>query len=173
MFSFATTVAYGAEGPGSTFGINTNEQRTGIVDLLANFNSDAFSAYVNADYLWVEGGRPAAWGVSVAGQVPLTDVFSAALRLEYVRDKSTGGLTDATPTDFLPIGTIFRHAEIYGATGTLAYEIAENLTVKTEVRYDHVEEDDFNGLVPDEFFTNTAGGSEDQVVGLAQVVYAF
>jgi hypothetical protein len=173
MFSIATTVAYGAEGPGSTFGINTNEQRTGIVDLLANFNSDVFSAYVNGDYLWVEGQRPAAWGVSVGGLVPITEVFSAALRLEYVRDKSTGGLTDPNAIDFLPILTPFRHAEIYGATGTLAYEIAENLTVKTEVRWDHVEEDNFSGVVPNEFLTNTTSGSKDQVVGLAQVVYAF
>ncbi len=173
MFSFATTAAYGAEGPASSFSTDTNGQRLGLLNMLANFNSDAFSAYVNADYLWVEGGAPAAWGVSVAGHVPITEVLSAALRLEYVRDKSTGGIIDAPATDFLPIGTIFRHAEIYGATGTIAYELAENLTLKGEVRWDRVVEDNFSGALPNEFLTNTAGGSKDQTVGLAQVVYAF
>jgi hypothetical protein len=174
MFSLATTVAYGAEGPGSAFGINTNEQRTGIVDVLANFNSDMFSAYVNADYLWVEGAEPAAWGIAVGSLVPIVpDRLSAALRLEYVRDKSHGGVTDVDAIDFLPIGTPFRHAEIYGATGTIAYTLAENLTLKGEVRYDHVQESTFAGTVPKEFLTNTSSGSKDQTVGLAQVVYAF
>jgi putative OmpL-like beta-barrel porin-2 len=175
MVSFATTVGYGAEGPPvtGTFGGNNNELRAGIVDALLNFNSDAFSAYVNADYLWLEGRKPAAWGVSVAGKVPITEVLSAALRLEYVRDKSTNGGFLASPIDFLPIGTVFNHSEIYGATGTLAYEIAENLTLKGEVRWDRVVEENFSGTFPDEFLTNTGGGAKDQVVGLGQVVYAF
>ena len=63
----------------------------------------------------------------------LTDEFSAALRLEYVRDKEAAtGIFSGT--SFLPIGLPNRHSEIYGATGTLAYELAENLTLKTEVR---------------------------------------
>ena len=36
-----------------------------------------------------------------------------------------------------------------------------------------MQEDNFGGTVPNEFVTNTAGGSKDQVVGIAQVVYAF
>jgi Putative beta-barrel porin-2, OmpL-like. bbp2 len=181
MVSLATTVAYGAEGPGSSFGIRTNEQKTGIVDVLANFNSDVFSAYVNADYLWVEGQAPSAWGVSVAGKVPITDLLFAALRLEYVRDVAAGGSSILGATDFLGIGTPFNHSEVYGATGTLGYEIAENLTLKGEVRWDHVAEETYGGncslgggcASPREFFSRTSGGSNSQVVGLGQVVYAF
>jgi hypothetical protein len=163
MFSVATTVAYGNESP--AFTVTGDHEKSGLLDVLANFNSDAFSAYVNANYAWVEGHSPQAWGVAVAGMVPITDMLSAALRLEYVRDKN----------GFLPIlGT--RGAEIYGATGTLAYEIAENLTIKTEVRWDKVNEN-ADGVheffSDDEYSPPDSNGTEDQVVGLAQVVYAF
>jgi hypothetical protein len=184
MVSLATTVGYGAEGPASPFTTHNNSTRQGIVNVLGNFNSDAFSAYVNADYVWVEGQAPSAWGVSVAGKVPITDLLFAALRLEYVRDKSTGGSalgTFDTPSDFFGIGTPFNHSEVYGATGTIGYEIAENLTLKGEVRWDRVVEETYGGLcslgggcvVPREFLTNTSRGSNDQVVGLGQIVYAF
>jgi hypothetical protein len=165
MFSLATTVAYGAESP--AFTISGDHDKTGLLDVLANFNSDAFSAYVNADYGWVEGTSLAAWGVSIAGLVPLTDVLSASLRLEYLRDQHNNSGT----ANFFPILDTDDHSEIYGATGTLAYEIAENLTVKGEVRWDHVEETAADGT--HEFITKTGGGSRNQTVGLAQVVYAF
>jgi len=182
MLSLATTVAYGAEGPPVTgpFGGTDNGQKIGIVNALANFNSDAFSAYVNADYVWLEGRKPAAWGVSIASHVPITDVLSAALRLEYLRDKSTNGGFLASPQDFFGIITPFNHSEIYGATGTIAYEIAENLTLKGEIRWDRVVEETYGSLcgaagclAPREFLTNSARGANDQVVGLGQVVYAF
>jgi hypothetical protein len=167
-FGVATNVVYGAEGIGA-FVDNINETRTGLVDLLATLNTDAFSMWANADYAWVEGSRASAWGIAVAGMVPLTDVFSAALRLEYLRDKEAGN----NGGDPFALVSPTRHSEIYGVTGTLAYVIAENLTLKGEVRYDLVEEDNFSGLFADEFLTNTAGGSDEQVVGLAQVIYAF
>ena len=126
-----------------------------------------FSAWLNADYAWVEGRQPSAWGIALAGQVPLSEVLSAALRLEYLRDKGTG----ATAIDFFGIVTGFNHSEIYGITGTLAYELARNLTLKGEVRYDRVVEENFGGS--NEFLTNTAKGDNDQVVGLAHGVYAF
>jgi putative OmpL-like beta-barrel porin-2 len=168
MFSIATTVAYGADGATVTGG-NDNGDKIGLLDVLANFNSDAFSAYINADYAWLEGHKAAAWGVSVAGQVPLTEMLSAALRLEYLRDKDDAfGILD----DAVFIGNGVRHSDIYGATGTIAYEIAENLTLKGEARWDKVHEDAGGAH---EFLNHhsTSNGTEDQVVGLAQVVYAF
>lgn len=174
-FSTAANVLYGAEGPATIAGFsasgNANDRRTGLVDLLANYNGDAFSAWVNGDYTWLEGTRAAAWGIAVAGMVPVTEELSTTLRLEYLRDKGSRGGLFSSPADFIPIGTPLNHAEIYGVTGTLAYELAENLTLKTEVRYDRVKEEDFGGS--EEFFTNTSKGDNDQVVGLAQVVYAF
>jgi Putative beta-barrel porin-2, OmpL-like. bbp2 len=177
-FSVAANVLYGAEGSESTiagFGgltcgtphagtgscSTTNGRRTGLFDLLANYNSDAFSAWVDADYSWLEGTGSAAWALAVAGKVPLTDVFSAALRLEYLRDQNNW---------FGLLGP--RHSEIYGATGTLAYELAENLTLKGEVRWDKVNE---SAAGFHEFANNSSSGhgTEDQVVGVAQVVYAF
>ena len=168
MFSVATTVAYGSESPAVTVG--GGHDKSGLLNVLANFTSDAFSAYVNADYAWVEDHRAAAWGFSVAGKVPITDVLSAALRLEYVQDKSDYfGLLDSNA--IAPF-TGARHSDIYGATGTLAYELAENLTLKAEVRWDKVNEEAGGAH---EFFTHSSSsnGTEDQVVGLGQVVYAF
>jgi len=167
MFSIAANVLYGAEGPATIVGLtpvtgHANGRRTGLVDLLATFTSDAFSAWVDADYSWMEGKTSAAaWAVALAGKVPITDVFSAAVRLEYLRDQDNF---------FTLLGP--RHSEIYGATGTLAYELAENLTLKGEVRWDKVVES-AGGF--HEFFNNSDSGhgTEDQVVGLAQVVYAF
>src|SRR5262249_28448892 len=128
--SFATTVGYGADGtPLPTAAAGVNEQKVGILDLIANFNADRFSAYLNADYDWVQDTSLAKWGVSAAGKVKITDPLSAALRLEYVQDQ-----TDAL--GLLGAG----HSEIYGATGTLAYEIAQNLTLKGEARWDKVKE---------------------------------
>lgn len=175
-FGVTGTVAYGAEGFPTTdaFGGNTNQRRTGLVDLLGTYESAVFSAWLNADYAWVEGRQPSAWGIALAGQVSLTEVLSAALRLEYLRDKGTGATAtevDFFAVDFFGIGTGFNHSEIYGITGTLAYELARNLTLKGEVRYDRVVEENFAG--PEEFLTNTSNGDNDQVVGLAQGVYAF
>lgn len=166
-FSAAVNVLYGAEG-GNGFHQSAvpggNSKREGLVDFLASFESDGFEAWVNADYVWTEGASPQGWGVAVAGRVPLTDLLSAALRLEYARDDGNipllGLANNAT-----------RHSEIYGATGTLAYLLAENLTLKGEVRYDRVKNDDLGG--PEQFLTNTGNGDNDQVVGMGQLIYAF
>ena len=110
--------------------------------------------------------RPARWGVSVAGMVPITDALSAGLRLEYVRDKNGSSRS-------------CRHATARSTAqpARLAYEIAENLTIKTEVRWDKVNEnaDGVHEFFSDEEYSppDANNGTEDQVVGLAQVVYAF
>jgi hypothetical protein len=176
MFGMATTVLYGAEGLGSFAGTDPNEHRTGLLDLLATFNSDAFSMWANLDYAWVDGSRAAAWGAAVAAMVPITDELSASMRAEYLRDKEANS---SFAGDFFGILQPNRHSEIYGLTGTLAYELAENLTLKTEVRWDRVVE--FSGpttpggaTLNEEFLTKeNSNGNTDQVVGLAQVVYAF
>ena len=97
-------------------------------------------------------------------------MFSAAVRLEYLRDKGRQAAAAVGPVRAREPD---HHSEVYGVTGTLAYVIAENLTLKAEVRYDRVVEDTVSGLFPKAFLTNTASGSKDQVVGLAQVIYAF
>lgn len=170
------TVLYGAEG--GAFGaapFGDNGQRVGTVDFLGTFSSDAFEAWVNADYVWVEGAEASGWGVAVAGRVPITDAFSAAVRAEYARDKGNffgfPGVTAGIPGPAVFFND--NNSEVYGVTGTLAYEIVENLTIRGEIRWDRVVENMPFGLEISEFLTDTVSGSEDQVVGLAQVVYAF
>jgi len=174
------TVLYGAEG--GAFGaapfLGDNEQKVGTVDFLGTFSSDAFEAWVNADYVWVEGAEASGWGVAIAGRVPITDAFSAALRAEYARDKGNffgfpGAAAALPPPPALATAFSDNNSEVYGITGTLAYEIAENLTVRGEIRWDRVRENMPFGFEVSEFITDSPSGSEDQVVGLAQVVYAF
>lgn len=170
----AVTVLYGADGDG-TFGgtvAGDNEQKYGLVDLVATLEGQGFEAWLNADYLWVEGSAAQAWGVAVSGKVPLSDELWSAIRLEYARDKASNSTsaTAASGLFGLPGGAGVRHSEVYGVTGTLGYELAENLTLKGEVRWDRVVD---SGGPPDEFLTSTTGGDRDQVVGLAQVIYAF
>ena len=168
MVGLAVNVLYGAEGgrgihpavagthPGD------NAHREGLVDVVATLTTDGFEAWVNADYLWAEESSAAAYGVAVAGMVPLTDLLSVAARLEYARDDGRAPIFGfAVPG---------RHSDVYSATGTIAYELAENLTLKGEVRYDKVNE---GPATPDAFVTNTTGGSSSQVVGLGQMIYAF
>jgi len=176
-FSVAGSILYGAEGPATIAGFphtgTANGRRTGLFDLLANYTGDHFSAWADADYTWLEQTQAAAWALAVAGKVPITQALWTALRLEYLRNRS----------GFIPIGTTtlippfppghtnpFQNSEIYRVTGTLGYLIAENLTLKGEVRWDQVVEE---GLPTRAFLTTTPHGSNDQVVGIAQVIYAF
>ena len=158
-------VLYGAEGTGAG---TLNGQRTGLVDGIVSWSSDVFSAWVNADYLWVEGSQASAWGVALAGLVPITEELSIASRLEYVADRSSGTGTGSN-AGFGLLGTVGR-ADIYGVTGTVAYELAEHLTLKGEVRWDKVFE---NTSGVNEFVDRTGTGNTSQIVGLGQLVYAF
>ncbi|MEM7410066.1 MAG: outer membrane beta-barrel protein [Myxococcota bacterium] len=184
--STAVTILYTRDGPGlagnaglapNVPGLGQNDRANGTLDFLLTYDSDAFSAYVNSDLFWIEGSGLAGWGIAVSGKVPITDAFSAAARLEYARDwDNVLGFGPAIPgIGGAPVFAPGRNSHIYSAVGTLAYEVAENLTVRGEVRWDRVKEDtSFPGVLEvDAFFSNTAGGREDQIVGLAQVIYAF
>ena len=180
--STALTILYGRDGPGAAGAagntLGQNDRANGTLDFLVNYDSDAFSAYVNSDLVWIEGTGLAGWGIAVSGLVPITDVFSVAARLEYARDyDNLLGFGPAIPVvGGAPFFNPGRNSHVYSAVGTLAYELAENLTVRGEVRWDRVNEDTSltgAGLPVEAFASNTAGGREDQVVGLAQVMYSF
>jgi hypothetical protein len=175
VVGLAVNVLYGAEGglgihPGvdvtnanaALRPAGNNSEREGVVDVVATLTTDGFEAWVNADYVWAEESSAAAYGVAVAGMVPLGELLSVAARLEYARDDGRAPIFGfAVPA---------RHTDVYSATGTIAYELAENLTLKGEVRFDKVNE---GPATPDAFVTNTGGGSSSQVVGLGQMIYAF
>jgi hypothetical protein len=172
-FSAAATVLFGADGiagpPNFSPAAGDNGQQYGLLDVVLGFDADAFQAWLNADYLWVEGSAAQAWGIAIAGRVPITDMLSAAARLEYARDEScnSAGCATAPAGVFAFAGP--RGSDVYSATGTLAYELAENLELKGEIRWDKVNESN----TPDAFTSRTAGGHSNQVVGLAQMVYSF
>ena len=69
------------------------------------------------------------------------------------------------------------HSKFYGVTGTLAYELAQNLTLRGEVRWDKVRSspgDEFFGDVDNaEVAAGTPELEDDQIVGLVQLVYGF
>ena len=169
MGGVGVTLAYGADGQSVTArNPGDNGSDFGLLDVVATLETDGFEAWLNADYLWAEGTRASAWGIALAGRVPLTEELSSAIRLEYAEDK-TSGSSGTFPAGLFGLADPTTHSQVWGVTGTLAYALAQNLELKGEVRWDRVESD-----APHEFPGNSTGsGSRDQVVALAQVVYGF
>ena len=168
--SVGVTVAYGNDGQApDAASLGDNDQGVGIVDFLATYEGDGFETWLNADYVWSEDHRASAWGIAVAGRVPLTDELSSAIRIEYADDKSSRTAGGCCPGGLFGVGNPATSSEVFGITGTLAYELAQNLTLRGEIRWDRV----FSSR-PYEFAGNTASpGRRDQVVGLAQISYGF
>ncbi|MBW2361953.1 MAG: outer membrane beta-barrel protein, partial [Deltaproteobacteria bacterium] len=123
----------------------------GVFDLILNWNpSENFSSYINYTYVWTDeatgpyegGSDPSGWGISAAGRYAFTDRLGLALRAEWVEDTHALwalGENQFFPPGF-PIGDIDNNTEneIWGITGTVDYELTDNLVVKSEIRYDHV-----------------------------------
>jgi len=170
MGGIGVTLAYGGDGQSPMArNLGDNGSDFGLLDIVATLEMDGFEAWVNADYLWAEQTSASAWGIAVAGRVPLTDELSSAIRFEYAADTSSGTAGNAFGGGLFGLADPTTHSEVYGLTGTLAYALAQNLELKGEVRWDRV----INGN-PNEFPGNSSGsGSRDQVVALAQVVYGF
>lgn len=172
--STAVSVLFGADGvtaaPNFAPTAGHNGQQYGLVDVVAKYDAEAFQAWLNADYVWVEGSSAQGWGIALAGRVPITELFSTAVRLEYARDWASKTGAGVAPAGLFGFGGP-RHTDVYSATGTLAYELAQNLTLKGEIRWDRAIETQGGGS--DAFTSRTASGNDSQVVGLAQMVYAF
>jgi hypothetical protein len=169
-FGLAANLVWGMEGVGDS-GCNCSQ---GLFDVVATLDPmERFSAWLNFDYRWgdSQGGPTSqeAWGLALAGRVGITEALGFAVRGEWLQDRNNlfglDGPDDGSST-------------IWTLTGTLDYELTENLLVRAEVRWDDVDTDEaadgeFIKKAPsidggDVQFTN-----RDQVTTGMEIVYQF
>ena len=165
--SVRTSFIYGGENIPNAPLVQDNSAKTGLVDVTAWFNpTDNVSLWVNYNYLYYEGSALYANGVAVAGRVGITDKIGAALRGEYVQEH----VAQTSSNDFTGILSPNENQTSYSLTGTVDYSLTDHLTARGEVRFDWINNPGGHGIG---FENNYNGSSDNQTVGLVEVVYEF
>ncbi len=134
----------------------------GMIDVLVAADPlDNMSVWLNYDYNWYadtpealgDGGPDqSAHAIAIAGRLAVTESTGLALRGEAVIfDYDSVAIDNETA---------------YSITGTIDQSYGENLTARLELRYD--------GFTVDDSFSDGKGGNrDDQLLGIAEMVYAF
>lgn len=155
----------------------SSENSSGVANVLFTIDpTDRLSFWVNADYDWIDlPGNPHAWGVAAAGRFAFTDRTSLALRAEYATDDDNffgflgfdpdGGIPGPDGSTLAPTDV-----RVWGLTATLDHLLTDHLKIRGEVRYDDISKKDTDD---GEFFENSTGFRDDQVVIGAEVIYNF
>jgi hypothetical protein len=131
-----TSFIYGYEPSITGDGSPTGDQ-TGLVDVTAWFNpTENVSLWANYDYLYVENTGYYANGIALAGRVGFGDA-GLALRGEYVQEHPSSG----AGLGFL--AGIPETSKAFTATVTGDYALTDHLKVRSEFRYDRVNEGNF------------------------------
>lgn len=149
-----------------------------ILDAVATFNaSDTISLWANADYGMQDNQTVAGqvgdkdadyWGVAVGSKIKFGEKLAFAVRGEYFQDE------DALRSSFEGVGpTDNSDVKAYSATGTLSYMLAQNLMMRGEFRWDHV--DDENNTPSGAIFPDSSATSpdDDSYLGIVEVSYMF
>jgi hypothetical protein len=195
-------VAYEAEKFGASVGINWGRagnglngnvnQSQGILDVILWADPlDNLSAYINYDYRFEDNrwasdpygvfglsSDLAVHAVAVAARLGVLDNMGVAVRYEFIHsDDQTpvgqGGLNGSTVANLLQFDGV---AVVQSVTGTVDYGLTDNLTLKTEVRYDHANPRVFankDGLAGTGTAPFDITGHQSQIVALAQLIYEF
>lgn len=137
-----------------------------IIDLIIGFSpSDSFEAYINADYIDTENdltGDTDGYGIAVAGRYAISERTGIAARVEYI------------DLEFEGVGAMARDVplELFTVTGTVDHKLANNLTVRGEVRWDSAED---SGVPGDTLFIGDNGllTEDDQLLGGVEIIYNF
>jgi Putative beta-barrel porin-2, OmpL-like. bbp2 len=155
----------------------SSENSSGVANVLFTIDpTDRLSFWVNADYNWIDlPGDPHAWGVAAAGRFAFTDRTSLAIRAEYATDdENFFGFVGFDPDGDIPgpdgRTLALTDVRVWGVTATLDHLLTDNLKIRGEVRYDDISKKDTSD---GEFFENSSGFSDDQVVIGAEVIYNF
>jgi hypothetical protein len=147
---------------------------TSVLDVVLSADpTDNLSLWANFD--WVRTfmgsnkrapggpGNGDAYGAAVAGRIGITDDTGFATRVEYVHADSdfNGGLP----------------GEILSLTGTIDHALTDDLKLRLEARWDRILDDNTIAFVNGQNGPSNPGGAfsarEDQVVGLAELMYEF
>ncbi len=146
-----------------------------IIDLNVGWSpSESFESYVNADYISTDDrdfGDVDGFGVAVAGRYALSERTGISARVEYI-DLEREGIGFASD---IPL-------EIFTLTGTIDHKLANNLTIRGELRYDSIE-DAGSGSSAEKLFFDDKGrtvlsgvpgaGEDDQILAGVEVIYTF
>jgi len=114
------------------WGLDTNEGQTIVYDTWGNwapvFAGDKLLLGVNADlgYADLSGGTSTWWGAALYAKYQLTDIISLAGRGDYMH-------VDGAPSKFITAGG---DGDIWSWTGTVGFDLLENLLLRTEYRLD-------------------------------------
>jgi hypothetical protein len=178
------TALPGAGNPGRS-GVGRDSDYVGILDLVATWDpSDELSAWVNFDAIFTHGdGLPHnnVYAVAVGGHLVITKATGFSLRGEYIRgdDVFKGSPVIAGDPDYpgLPTFAGATNIDLFSITGTFDHQLATNLTLRLEGRYDVA---DLDG-VADQFFVSdndpdavpSLYRKQEQVLALIEVLYEF
>ena len=165
---------YGGEQTGRDGG------ETGLLDAIVKFNpSDRLGFWINGDYAFNDSFGKNGWGVAAAGRFGITDRTGIALRGEYVQfDRNPAGfcgtsdsvVSSAECSGISPSFLENSDTDIWGLTATLDHLLTDNLMIRAEARYDHVNKDDTDD---EEFLEDSSDLDDDQIVLGAEVIYNF
>jgi hypothetical protein len=118
--------------------------------------SENLETWINFDWVRIFGSDAKdadKMGVAGAARLAISDSTGIAGRIEYVFEEATS-LSAGTPDD----------AELLTLTATVDHELAEELVLRGELRYDRELEDDARRF---------SSGDADQLVGLVEMFYGF
>jgi hypothetical protein len=159
--AYYAQLAYAGDGYGLNVGVITGDDTdscaggadcsTTVVDVVFTTDlSDRLSVWANFDWVNTKGSDTAsgeAIGIAAAGRMACTDSTGLAVRIEYVDSDLSGA-----------------DSELFSLTSTVDHSLTDSLTVRGELRWDRQLED--GGV-------QFAGGSDDQAVALAELLFAF
>lgn len=167
-FFFSVSGYVGADTPVGGPGQPGSSDVQTIVDVVGTYTpTDMLTFWVNADFGEQKDGDPLGgdagwWGVALGGRMAFNDKLSLALRGEYFEDdENVRGIAGAA-----------RGFDAYSLTGTLAYSLSENLTLRTELRYDKADDNAAGGggkIFPEHDTTP----ADDALYGIVEVSYVF
>lgn len=195
--SFFTSLSgyYGADGRSGEGDIPGSTDDLLILDYVASFEpQENLILWLNADYglqesalvrdrndpLGPRDSDGSYWGVALGGNLDVTERLSVALRGEYFRDpKNTRG------TAPFPEFQSSRSADVtlISLTGTVKYQLTDNLALGSELRYDRAD-NDYSRLNDDASVYENANGDifpdddvgdfkDHDLYGLVNVTYTF
>lgn len=192
-WSIAVAGITGAEANGS------ETEKLTVIDVI--FTWDPFtdlSLWMNFDRAWAnpDGADPDGWGISIGGHYTITERVAATLRVDFAQTENPGGspFGPAIGPFAAPTGVGGNSAgfdeEALSITGTVAYQLSDQIKVRGELRWDDYERfcrrarviNAANALrCSDSIFNertagpagNVRGGDSDQFIAGVDVIYEF
>jgi len=185
-------------------GIGGSEsEKVTLIDLIMTWDPFTdLNLWLNMNRMWVnpDGADPDAWGITIGGHYTVNERIGVTLRTSFAQWEDPGGsllgftnlglpfAADANP-GACPGGAaqcfFGTDADILSITGTVHYQLTDQIKVRGEIRWDDIEIFGRRGntglTATDQLFNertaqaagNVRGGDSDQFVAGVDVLYEF